>query len=79
MTRSKTSLRKLQELLWIRITDNQKTAILDRFGTEPEPCEWSEQDVVTQIQNFLGCGEFVKSVRDNSGGVSSALPSGVAF
>jgi hypothetical protein len=39
----------------------QKDAILDRFGTEPWPYEWSEQDVSTQIQNLIGCGEFVKT------------------
>jgi len=50
--------------MWIRkITDDQRAAILERFGTEPEPYEWSEQDIVTQIENFLGCGEFVKSIK----------------
>jgi len=63
MTLTKMSLRKLQESLWIpKITDEQRIAILEQFGTEPEPYEWSEQDVVTQIKNFLGCGEFVKSI-----------------
>ena len=64
MTLTKRSLRKLQESLWIsKITDDQRVTILERFGTEPEPYEWSEQDVVTQIKNFLGCGEFVKSIK----------------
>ena len=61
MTLTKTSLRKLQESLWIRkITDEQRAAILEQFSTEPEPYEWSEQDIMVQIQNFLGCGEFEK-------------------
>ena len=63
MTLTKTSLRKWQESMWIRkISDEQRAAILERFGTEPEPYEWSEQDISIQIQNFLGCGEFVKSI-----------------
>ena len=64
MTLTKRSLHKLRESMWIRkITDDQRAAILERFGTEPEPYEWSEQDIVTQIENFLGCGEFVKSIK----------------
>jgi len=78
MTLTKTSLRKLQESMWIKkITDEQRTAILERFGTEPESYKWSEQDIITQIQNFLGGGEFVKSIQAN--GESSTLPPRVDF
>jgi len=64
--------------MWIRkITGEQRTAILERFGTEPEPYEWSEQDVVVQIQNFLGCGEFVKTPINS--GSSEVFPPGVDF
>jgi hypothetical protein len=65
MTLTKKSLKRLSESMWIRLTEGQEHAILERFGTEPEPYEWSEQDVVTQIQNFLGCGEFVKPLQDS--------------
>jgi len=50
----------------VNMTEAQKNAILERFGEEPEPYEWSEQDIVVQIRNFLGCGEFVKPINDNS-------------
>jgi hypothetical protein len=61
----------------IHITDEQKQLILDRFGTEPEPCEWTDQDIAVQIQNFLGCGEFVKT--SEYCGEYSTLPDGVEF
>ena len=48
------------------ITNEQRFAILERFSIEPEPYEWSEQDITLQIRNFLGCGEFVKSIKNNS-------------
>ena len=32
-----------------RAYPNQQKAILKRFGTEPEPYEWSEQDISVQI------------------------------
>jgi hypothetical protein len=52
--------------MWIpTITYIQRAAILERFGTEPEPYEWSEQDIITQVRCFLDCGEFVKSIQTN--------------
>jgi hypothetical protein len=62
----------------VRMTDSQKFVILERFGTEPEPYEWTEQDISVQIQNFLGCGEFVKSAQDN-GFDHQAIPPGEEF
>jgi len=66
VTLNKRKLRKLTERMWVAITKEQEDIILDRFGEEPEPYEWSEQDITTQIRNYLGCGEFEKSMRDNS-------------
>jgi hypothetical protein len=63
---NKRKLRKWEKSLRISLTEEQKTIILDRFGTEPEPYEWSEQDIAIQILNYLGCGEFVKSIHDYS-------------
>ena len=77
MTLTKRELKKLGESMWVGFTQEQERVILDRFGTEPEPYEWSEQDIVVQIQNFLGCGEFSKSIRDS--GERLALPDGVEF
>ena len=62
MTLTKRDLSKSFDSMRISATDLQKSAILQRFGTEPLPYEWSEQDIFTQIENFLGCGEFVRDV-----------------
>ena len=77
MTLTKNSLCKWAESSRTRITQDQKKIILDRFETEPDPYEWSEQDIHVQIQNFLGCGEFVKSIKNN--GKQSTSPVGVDF
>ena len=77
MTLNKQKLRRMEESMWIRFTEEQEWAILERFGTEPELYEWSEQDIAVQIRNFLGCGEFVKTIR-NSGGPST-IPHGEDF
>jgi len=67
MTINRRWLKKTSESMRVWITKEQERLILEQFGTEPEPYEWSEQDIVIQIQNFLGCGEFVKAIKDNSG------------
>ena len=66
MTLTNKTLNKTLESLRICANEAQRTAIIERFTVEPEPYEWSEQDIFTQIQNFLGCGEFVKSIHNNS-------------
>jgi len=78
MTLTKKDLKKWQESMRIHLTETQEIAILNRFGAEPQPCEWTEQDIAVQIQNFLGCGEFVKSGRNNCGGATE-LPPGIDF
>jgi len=60
MTLTKKALVRSLDSLRIFATKEQNAIILERFDTEPFPYEWSEQDIFTQIQNFLGCGEFVK-------------------
>ena len=64
MTINKRKLRKLLESWRISATKIQERIILGRFSTEPEPYEWSDQDICVQIQNYLGCGEFSKSIVD---------------
>ena len=66
MTINKRWLRKTTESMRVLITKEQERLILERFSEEPWPYAWSEQDIVTQILNFLGYGEFVKSVQNNS-------------
>lgn len=77
MTLTEKDLRKWEESAYILFTAEQKRIILDRFGKEPEPYVWSEQDIAVQIKNFLDCGEFVKTMRDN--GHPAILPAGVDF
>jgi len=77
MTLSENTLKQWEESMRIKLSEKQRIEILQRFGSEPEPYEWSEQDIAVQIQNFLGCGEFVKSVKGS--GEQSDLPPGMDF
>jgi len=52
MTLNKQKLKKLGESMWVWFTKEQERIILGRFGTEPEPYEWSEQDIVEQIRKI---------------------------
>ena len=61
MTLNKRKLRRWKESMFILLTEQQEQCILERFGTEPEPYEWSEQDIAIQIRNFIESGEFVKA------------------
>lgn len=49
MTLTEKDLREWEESTFTRLTAEQRKIILDRFGTEPEPYEWSEQDIAEQI------------------------------
>lgn len=77
MTLTEKGLREWEESAHILFTAKQKRIILDRFGEEPEPYVWGEQDIAVQIKNFLDCGEFVKTMLDN--GHPATLPAGVDF
>lgn len=61
MTLSKQELARLEAAMGISFTQSQKAAILQQFGCEPEPYEWSEQDIAVQIHNYLQHGAFVKT------------------
>ena len=77
MTMTERDLRKWEESTFTPITAEQRKIILERFGTEPEPYDWTEQDICVQIRNFLGCGQFVKAI--SSSGKPSPLPAGMDF
>jgi len=77
MILTKKDLRKWQESMFTPITAQQSRAILERFGEEPTPYEWTEQDIAIQIRNYLECGEFVKTMLDD--GKRYTLPPGVEF
>jgi len=60
LTINKRYLNNYEKSMRIYISEEQKAAILERFGTEPEPYGWTEQDIAIQTRNFLECGEFFK-------------------
>ena len=60
MTLTKKSLREWEEGMHVFLSDYQRAEILRRFRTEPEPYEWSEQDISEQIRKFLVHGYFQK-------------------
>ena len=60
MTLTKKALARSLDSMRISATDEQKNTILERFSAEPFPYEWSAQDIFTQIENFLNCGEFTQ-------------------
>ena len=66
MSITKKYLQDLEKATFTTITPEQKEIILERFGTEPEPYEWSEQDISVQISNYLYCGHWEKPMIDNS-------------
>lgn len=78
MTITQKYLRDWETNMHTLLSKSQKTAILERFGTEPEPYTWSEQDICVQIQTFLDHGCFVKPER-NPGTEVSPMPPGVDF
>jgi len=52
MTLTEKDLRKWEESSFTPFTAEQRRIILERFGTEPEPYEWSEQDIAQQIDRI---------------------------
>jgi hypothetical protein len=70
-------LQKWAESSFTPLDAVQRQTILERFGTEPEPYEWTQQDIYAQIRNYIDCGEFVKSIQDNCNTIP--LPLGVDF
>jgi hypothetical protein len=53
MILTKRSLRKWEESTFTFLTAEQQRIILKRFGSEPEPDEWSEQDISEQIRKII--------------------------
>ena len=66
MTITKQHLAQWQENMRVSLNKAQETAILTHFGTEPEPYEWTEQDITEQIRYFLDYGSFVKREKDDT-------------
>lgn len=52
MTLTKKSLQHWEESMLISLTAKQRQIILARFVSEPEPYEWSAQDIQEQIRNI---------------------------
>jgi len=68
-------LHELAENGRLSLNPVQEEAILERFGTEPYPHEWSGQDIACQIDIYLNYGVFEKSVKIH--GSRHPLPDGV--
>jgi hypothetical protein len=77
MTITKKFLSDWENSARIRFADEEKAIFLERFGTEPEPYEWSEQDIVEQIKNYRYCGHWMKPIASH--GIGEVLPDGVEF
>jgi hypothetical protein len=77
MILTENDLQKWAESSFTPLNTVQRQAILERFATEPEPYEWTQQDIYTQIRNYIDCGEFVKSVQDSANTIT--LPLGIEF
>jgi len=77
MTITKKYLRDWENSARTYIPDEQKKIILDRFGEEPWPYEWSEQDIHVQIRNYLYCGHWEKPSMQCE--VGEMLPADVPF
>jgi hypothetical protein len=52
MTLTEKELWKWEKSMFTRLTTEQRQVILERFGTDPEPYEWSEQDIAEQIDRI---------------------------
>jgi len=65
MILTKRMLAQWTESMRVILTEEQKKAILKRFGEEPEPYEWSEQDISAQIDIFLRYGKWEKPIKKN--------------
>jgi len=46
------SLRQWEESTCTRLTTQQRKIILDRLSAEPEPHEWTEQDIAELIRKI---------------------------
>ena len=54
-------LKRLQENLRLPLANEQQTTILRHFSGIQNDCpEWTEQDIVSQILNFVKTGLFEK-------------------
>lgn len=54
MILTKKDIQKLREKSFMKITTEQETAILERFGSEPDDGYiWTEQDIYEQVRKML--------------------------
>ena len=60
MTMNRRSLNRWAKSRFRVLTKEQKRIILERFGAEPEPYEWSEQDIGVQLRNYLSVTRRIK-------------------
>jgi hypothetical protein len=60
VTINKRKLRQIAQSLRIVISEEQEQIILERFGTEPWPHVWTEQDIFMQLLKICGLGSCHK-------------------
>lgn len=77
MTLSKSTLAQWEESMGVRLSKAQRITILQRFGSEPEPYERSEQDIAEQIRTYLQWNAFEKPMSTCNG--KTTIPIGVDF
>jgi len=54
MIYTKKDVRRLREQAHLKISEEQESAILERFGAEPDDLhEWTEQDICEQVRKML--------------------------
>jgi hypothetical protein len=57
MIYTKKDVQRLREQANLKISEEQESAILERFGVEPDdPHEWTEQDICEQVRKMLVSG-----------------------
>lgn len=53
MTLSKKELREWLDSMRYSVTNEQFDELFEKFGKEPEPYVWTEQDISEQIRKFV--------------------------
>lgn len=57
MIYTKKDVQRLREQAYLKISEEQESAILERFGVEPDELhEWTEQDICEQVRKMLVSG-----------------------
>ena len=64
LTLNKKLLAEWEESMRVILTKEQRRVILGRFGREPSPYVWSEQDIAEELRKYMEHGIFVRPAND---------------